>query len=93
MKTLFLALLGCLLLALGIVGVIVPILPGLLFLLLALVCFGTLFPTLRNNLSRHPRFKRYFQRLDAGAHYDALTRCKLAFWAALEAIGTGPKQR
>ena len=86
MKTIFIALLGSFSLVLGGVGLMLPFLPGFLFLLVAAACFASLSPQVRNQLDRHPRISRFFRRLDAGADLHAFARMKLVFWAALETI-------
>ena len=86
MKTIFIALLGSVSLVLGGIGLMLPFLPGFLFLLVAAACFASLSPLVRNQLDRHPRIRRFFHRLDAGAGLHPVSRMKLAFWAALETI-------
>ena len=86
MKTIFIALLGSFSLVLGGIGLMLPFLPGFLFLLVAAACFASLSPQVRNHLDRHPRIRRFFHRLDAGTHLSPLARTKLVFWAALETV-------
>ena len=86
MKTLVKALLGSLFLVLGFVGLLLPILPGFLFFLLAAACFASLSPALNRKLHRQPRVSRFLHRLEAGERLDLLTRMKLTFWAGLEAV-------
>ncbi len=89
MKTLSLAIFGTAALALGLVGLIIPIIPGVLFLFVAALCYGLLFRPVRGHLERNGRMKRLFGRLDAGSHLNLLARVKLAFWAVLEAANPG----
>lgn len=74
------------LLALGLVGLLLPFLPGFLFLFFAAACFAAVFPQIKRHLSHHPRMLRFFRRIDAGENLDITTQFKLAFWASLEAI-------
>ena len=75
---------------LGIIGLVIPVLPGVIFLLLAAVCIASLSHRAKRQFERHPRLHRFFQRLDAGRGLDLTSRTKLAFWASLEAAN--PKQ-
>ncbi|MEQ9451569.1 MAG: DUF454 family protein [Pseudomonadales bacterium] len=72
--------------AIGLFGLIVPVIPGVLFLLVAMLCFATALPRLRTRLSRSPRFARLFRRMDHSAQLPAVARLKLTFWALLEAV-------
>ena len=85
-KTFLKALLGTLFLALGLLGLLLPFLPGFLFFLLAIACFASLSPALNRRLHRQPRVSRFLRRLEAGEELDPLSRIKLTFWAGLEAI-------
>ncbi len=74
------------LLLLGLIGLIIPVLPGVLFILLAALVFAAVSPRLRRRLSRNPRFRRLFKRMDHSDNLPFGARCKLAFWATLEAL-------
>lgn len=91
MKTILLSLAGSLFLVLGVAGLLLPFMPGVLFLLVAALCFASASPALHNFLSRHPRLQQFFHRIDAGAGLDLKSRFKLAFWAGLEAAN--PRQK
>ena len=86
MKTVLTVTAGITLLCLGALGLLLPFLPGFLFLLGAAACFATLSPALHRTLHRQPRVSRFLHRLDASTHLPIVHRVKLAFWAGLEAI-------
>lgn len=86
MKRLLLIPLAVVLTLLGFVGLIIPILPGFLFLLLALVCMAMIFPQLRQRLETVPRMRRFFHRVEQTRCLGLARRCKLWFWAALEML-------
>jgi uncharacterized membrane protein YbaN (DUF454 family) len=48
--------LGCLCLAIGVVAVVVPLIPGIVFLVLATACFSRSSPKMEIWLTTHPRF-------------------------------------
>ncbi|MEM7078177.1 MAG: DUF454 family protein [Pseudomonadota bacterium] len=77
---------GTILVMLGILGLVLPFAPGLLFLLLGAVCFSLASNRLRDHLARQPRLARLFERLDRGEELDLVARMKLVFWACAEAV-------
>lgn len=91
MKSLLTFAAGILFLALGLLGLLLPVLPGVLFLLVAAVCFASASPALRDSMRKHPRLARLLARLDAGQQLHIGARGKLAFWALLEAAN--PRSR
>lgn len=48
--------LGCLMVALGLIGAMLPVMPTTIFLILALACFSRASPRLEQKLLDHPRF-------------------------------------
>ncbi len=85
MKSIAILVTGVLTASIGVLGLLIPVIPGVLFLLIAALCFATLSPGLRQKMQRNPRLKRLLLRLDAGHGLQLTTRCKLMFWAILEA--------
>ena len=81
---------ACLLL--GLIGLIIPIIPGVVFLFIAAGLLAQLSPTVRHNLDRHPRMSRFFRRLDSSSAMGLYDQCKMTFFASLEAI-TRPTKR
>ncbi len=55
MRTVYL-ILGCALVPIGIAGVVLPVLPGFVFLLLATVCFARSSPRFESWMLNHPQF-------------------------------------
>lgn len=86
MKIFITTIAGIVLLCLGFLGLLLPFLPGFVFMLGALACFASLSPRLRHRLHRQPRISRFLTRLESSAHLPVLPRVKLAFWAGLEAL-------
>jgi uncharacterized membrane protein YbaN (DUF454 family) len=91
-KKLILLVCGMALLGLGVVGLALPFLPGIAFLLCAALCFAALSPKMQGLMSRHPRVAHFFRRVEQGRGLDLVNRIKLTFWATLEAL-SGPRVR
>jgi uncharacterized membrane protein YbaN (DUF454 family) len=91
MKRFLLFIGGLVFIAIGLIGLIVPMIPGFVFLLLSAVIFAGLSPRLRRRLDAHPRLHRLFARVDASRHLRPLDRFKLTVWACLEAV-TGARR-
>ena len=70
----------------GLLGLVIPIIPGILFLIVAAGLFAQLIPAVRQRLSRNPRMQRLFTRLDAGEQLAVFEQIKLVFLAAAEVI-------
>jgi len=77
---------GIVFICLGFLGLLLPFMPGFLFMLGAAACFASLSPRLRRRLHRQPRISRFLTRLESSTHLSVLPRIKLAFWAGLEAL-------
>ncbi len=87
MRHLFSFFLATFFLFVGVLGLLLPVIPGFLFLVLAAGLYASIFPPVRNMLGRsHPRMRRFFRRLDHGRQLDFISHCKLAFWASVEAV-------
>jgi uncharacterized protein len=83
LKRLVLALTGLVLTCLGLVGLMLPFLPGVFFLALALLCFAGASPTVNRRFTAHPRVKRWRAQWHARARLPQLDRARLTFWLAL----------
>ncbi|MEZ5550717.1 MAG: DUF454 family protein [Pseudomonadales bacterium] len=71
--------------ALGLIGLVIPILPGVLFLGVALLCAASVLPQLAHRLNRYPAWRDWHMRWRAGAQLPFAARLKLAFWLSAEA--------
>ena len=47
---------GCICLAIGVVALVIPLIPGIVFLVLATACFSRSSPEMERWISTHPRF-------------------------------------
>ncbi|MEM7218536.1 MAG: DUF454 family protein [Pseudomonadota bacterium] len=68
---------GAVLTVMGLLGLLLPFAPGLLFLLLAGLCFAAASPGIRRQLERHPRLAPHFGRWQRGAGLDWPDRARL----------------
>ncbi len=93
LKRLFLGLAGTALAVLGVVGLLVPVMPGLLFLAAAAGCFSLasrrVKTVLESRLGRHPRYRRTLRGWYLGRHLPVWRRAQLAFWIALGSVVPG----
>lgn len=79
----------CLLLlcvAIGMVGLILPVIPGFLFLMLAALLCARLFPGVERRLGRYTWFRQY---LDKTRQFEGLTlrgRAQLCVWLVIQLL-------
>jgi len=89
-RKLLLLLAGLVLAALGLIGLVLPVLPGLLFLAAAAFCLSLASQRLRHridgHLERHPRVRRARRRWEAGRSLPVWHRLRLGFWLSLSAL-------
>lgn len=85
LKRVVLMLSGTALVALGLLGLLVPILPGFLFLALAAVCFSAVSPRFQRRLERHPAWRGWRLRWRESRGLPLLKRLQLVFWLTAEA--------
>lgn len=71
---------------LGLVGLLIPILPGFLFLILAAVCVSALSPRFERRLARHPAWRGWRLRWRQSHGLPMHRRLQLAFWLSAEAV-------
>ncbi len=87
-RTVLLAGLGAVLVLLGLIGLVLPLMPGVVFLLAAGCCFAALSPGIRTHLERYPAWRGFNRRWHASRGLPLLRRTQLAFWLAAEAAMT-----
>jgi uncharacterized membrane protein YbaN (DUF454 family) len=83
-KITLLYLLACVFLVLGLIGLVIPVLPGVLFLLGAAICVSCASPRAHRTFSRSATYRHWRRRWDAGAGLSAVDRARLAFWLSME---------
>lgn len=84
-KTLY-AVLAIFCLALGLVGLIMPFLPGLPFLVLAIVCLSAASTRVAALVDRHPASVAWQARWRRSSSLPVLTRMRLMFWLTADAL-------
>ena len=84
-RTILLYCLGTILLLLGLVGLLMPLLPGVVFLVAAAFCFAAQSPRLQARFERHPAWRGFQRRWQASRGMPALRRARLAAWLTAEA--------
>ncbi len=65
-------------LGIGLLGLLIPIIPGVLFVLLAAVLFAGASQRFRDRLHAAPRARPYLQRWEQSASLPGLERARLA---------------
>jgi uncharacterized membrane protein YbaN (DUF454 family) len=86
LKRLLLMCTGLMLLALGLIGLLLPFLPGVLFLILAVACFAAVSTRFSHRLDRNPQVRRWRARWRASAELSPIDRCRFVFWLTLSAL-------
>jgi len=71
---------------LGLIGLLIPILPGFLFLIVAAVCVSALSPRFERRLARHPAWRGWRLRWRETRGLPLHRRVQLAFWLSAEAV-------
>jgi len=89
-RKLLLLVAGLVLTFLGLIGLVLPVLPGLLLLAAAAFCLSLASRRLRQRvdgyLARHRHFQRARRRWEAGRSLPVLQRLRLGFWLSLSAL-------
>jgi uncharacterized membrane protein YbaN (DUF454 family) len=77
-KNLWLKAIGLLLVALGIIGIVLPVMPTTIFFILALTCFTRSSPALEYWLLNHPRYGVVLQQWQAHKVVPIKAKCYAA---------------
>jgi uncharacterized membrane protein YbaN (DUF454 family) len=85
--------LGAVLVPLGLIGLVVPILPGVLFLAAAAFCFAATSPKLTARMQRHPAWRGWRLRWRESRGLPLFRRVQLAFWLTAEAVMNATRRR
>jgi uncharacterized membrane protein YbaN (DUF454 family) len=72
--------------AIGIAGIILPVIPGLLFLAVAVIIAARLFPPLERRLRRNEMFAPYMERTDRFWTLSLQGKVKFVFWLTLKIL-------
>lgn len=74
--------------AVGLLGLLIPVIPGILFLGLGIVVLVKVFPVVRRLMGDPAYLRRAERRVDAMEDMTWRDRGRLAGWMTLEALGT-----
>ncbi len=77
-KNLWFKALGLILVALGIIGIVLPVMPTTIFFILALTCFTRSSPALEQWLLNHPRYGATLQQWQAHKVVTVKAKCYAA---------------
>jgi hypothetical protein len=95
LRKLALLLAGLALTLLGIIGLVLPVMPGIVLLIAAAACFSVAsrrFRTLiEQRVHRHPRYRRALRRWQSARNLPVWRRMQLAIWLGLGSLL--PEQR
>lgn len=72
--------------AIGVAGLILPVIPGLLFLAFAMLIAARLFPPLGRRLRRSATFAPYMDRADHVARLSLQGKLKFALWFSVKIV-------
>jgi hypothetical protein len=73
-----------LLAVLGVIGLLVPVIPGILFLLMAAACASLASDRVHQKMNHNPAYRRWRRRWDASAGLSTWNRIKLSFWLSVD---------
>jgi uncharacterized membrane protein YbaN (DUF454 family) len=93
MKQMLLYSLAIVFAVIGVVGLLIPVIPGILFLLLAAACISLASDRVHQKFSSHPDYRRWRQRWDASAGLSPFNRAKLAFWLTIDSTFAATRRR
>ncbi len=79
-------------LVLGLVGLVIPIIPGVLFLLLAALCASSASPLIAEKFQRNRHWRRYQRHWQHSEGMTVFQRSRLAFWLTARALVEGARR-
>ncbi len=86
LKRLLLGFLGIFFLFFGIVGLFIPVLPGIVLLIAAAACLSSVSPPIDRWLRRNRRVRQWQSRWQNSAELPLSKRLQLVFWLSAESI-------
>ncbi|MCZ6643340.1 MAG: DUF454 family protein [Gammaproteobacteria bacterium] len=86
LKRVLLVCLGTFFLIFGIIGLFVPILPGILLLIAAAACFSSVSPPINRWMRQNRRVRQWQNRWRSSAGLPLYKRMQLALWLSAESI-------
>ena len=86
LKSMLLSVAALALLVFGLIGLVIPVIPGVALLIAAAFCASAASPALRNRLQRNPTMRRTHRRWQASQGLGVVERLKLAFWLGADAV-------
>jgi uncharacterized membrane protein YbaN (DUF454 family) len=95
LRRLMLLIAGVGLTVLGLIGLVLPVMPGLLLLIAAAGCFSLVSPRFRAGVERrldgHPRYRGALRRWRTSRDLPMWARLRLAFWLTLRSVMPGTR--
>lgn len=73
-------------LVLGLIGLVIPVLPGVLFLLLAAVCVSGASPRIARKFQSNRHWRRYQRHWQHSEGMSLFQRSRLALWLSARAL-------
>lgn len=74
---------------LGVIGLVLPIIPGILFLFLAALLLAKVSSRFNRILNRNKDMRYWRRRWDTSSSLPLIQRVKLSFWVAARAVVNG----
>ncbi len=74
---------------LGVIGLVIPIIPGVVFLLIAVLLLSRISPRLKRWVRRKPEMNRIHSRFQAMGRLHWGERLRLSFWMAMNGVLQG----
>ena len=86
LKSILLSVATFALLVLGLIGLVIPVIPGVLLLIGAAFCASAASPRVREYLHRNPTMRRAHRRWRASEGLGIIDRLKLALWLGADTM-------